>query len=139
MNLPFAEQAKNVWSFRSALTLRGVHRSSLRVDERLQSGRAIDFLQGVDERKTAFFRRCLLFAFGGAVSLALTACGGGSDSSGTVAAEPLQRAQALGEPSTAAAAPTLLSGDVAEGDGGAVSQEPKKLELATAFNVPPLC
>jgi hypothetical protein len=78
--------------------------------------------------KKPLFRRCLLFAFGGAASLALAACGGGSDNSEVVAAEPLQRAQALSEPAApaaTAATAALLSGDVVASDASAASQEPK--------------
>jgi hypothetical protein len=78
--------------------------------------------------KKPLLRRCLLFAFGGAASLALAACGGGSDNSEVVAAEPLQRAQALSEPAApaaTAATAALLSGDVVASDASAASQELK--------------
>lgn len=75
--------------------------------------------------KKPLFRRCLLFAFGGAASRALTAFGGGSDNSEVVAAEPLHRAQALSEPGAAAASAALLLGNVVAADASAASQEPR--------------
>lgn len=75
------------------------------------------------------FRRCLVFAAVGVASLALTACGGGSDSEGSLAAEPQVRSLALGEPDAAANADVDADAQRLDGvfaaDAGAATQELK--------------
>lgn len=73
------------------------------------------------------FRRYRVLAAVGVASLALTACGGGSDSEGPLAAEPQARSLAIGEPDAAgnadADATAQDSDDVIAADAGAASQE----------------
>lgn len=68
------------------------------------------------------FRRCLVFASLGVASLALTACGGGSNGDVTVAVETPTKAVALG---TTDNADPQRPGDEVAADVGAASQEPK--------------